>query len=182
MRVMDAQIHGVRLLRPDVHRDRRGFFVETFRKDVLNRAGISAEFVQGDHSRSVTGTLRGLHFEAPPGQGKVIRVARGRIYEAIVDIRRRSPTFGAHTTFVLDDEVHEQLYIPPGIAHGFAVLSDLADVCYLVSGYYDAALERGIAWDDPDLGIAWPVDDPVLSERDKHHPRLRDLGPELTVW
>lgn len=175
-------IEGPLLLIPEVHGDARGFFLETFRVDDLARAGIGEAFVQHNQSRSVRGTLRGLHFQAPPGQSKLVRVARGAIRDVIVDIRRESPTFGRHAQVSLDDVDHHQLYIPPGFAHGFCVLSDVADVVYGVSTYYDRVLERGLAWNDPELGIHWPVDEPVLSDRDRENPSLRDLGPNLTNW
>ena len=111
-----------------------------------------------------------------------MRAARGRILDVAVDIRRDSPTFGQHEIYELDDMTHRQVFLPVGIAHGFCVVSDVADVCYRVDAYYDAALERGLAWDDPALGIAWPADDPILSERDRTNPRLADLDPDLTAW
>lgn len=175
-------IEGPLLLLPEVHGDARGFFVEAFRADEVARAGISDAFVQHNQSRSVRGTLRGLHFQAPPGQAKLVRVARGAIQDVVVDIRADSRTFGRHSVARLDDVDHHQLYIPPGFAHGFCVISDEADVVYSVSTYYQPELERGVAWNDPELGIDWPVADPVLSERDQHLPTLRELDPALTRW
>lgn len=182
MRIERTGIDGPLLLIPEVHGDARGFFVETFRADEIADAGISEAFVQHNQSRSVRGTLRGLHFQVPPGQSKLIRVARGSIHDVVVDIRRGSPTFGRHAKVRLDDVDHHQLYIPPGFAHGFCVVSAEADVVYSVSGYYDPVLERGVAWNDATLGIEWPVDDPVLSVRDQRNPPLRALQPDLTRW
>ena len=182
MRIEGVGIDGPLLLIPEVHGDARGFFVETFRADEVADAGIRETFVQHNQSRSVRGTLRGLHFQVPPGQSKLVRVARGAIHDVVVDIRRESPTFGRHSTVGLDDVNHHQLYIPPGFAHGFCVLSEVADVVYSVSSYYDPALERGVAWNDPALRIEWPVDDPVLSLRDQQNPPLGALGSDLTRW
>lgn len=182
IRITAARLLGVLVLEPDVHPDERGFFVETYRHADLVRGGLDAAFIQENHSRSGRGTIRGLHVSAPPGQAKLVRVARGRILDVAVDIRRGSPTFGQHETFELDDVAHRQVYLPVGIAHGFCVLSDVADVCYRVDAYYDPALERGLAWDDPALGIAWPVEEPILSPRDRANPYLADLPPDLTGW
>lgn len=182
IRVTPARIPGVLVLEPEVHADERGFFVETYRREDLVRAGLEVDFVQENHSRSSRGTIRGLHFSIQPGQAKLVRAARGHILDVAVDIRRGSPTFGQHETFELDDVAHRQVYLPVGIAHGFCVLSEVADVCYRVDAYYDAERERGVAWDDPALGIAWSVDGPVLSARDRVLPRLADLPTELTDW
>ena len=182
MRIERVGIDGPLLMIPEVHGDTRGFFVETFRADDVADAGIGEAFVQHNQSRSVRGTLRGLHFQVPPGQSKLVRVARGSIHDVVVDIRRGSRTFGRHSQVRLDDVTHHQLYIPPGFAHGFCVVSEFADVVYSVSSYYDAALERGLAWNDPALGIEWPVSDPVLSARDEQNPRLGDLELDLTRW
>jgi dTDP-4-dehydrorhamnose 3,5-epimerase len=182
MEVIETAIPGVLILEPAVHRDVRGFFVETYRREQLERIGLNVDFVQESQSRSTLGTVRGLHFQEAPGQAKLIRVGRGRIFDVAVDIRRDSPAFGKHLDVELDDDAHRQVFLPPGIAHGFAVLSDVADVCYAVSAYYDPTVEHGIAWDDPDLGIRWPVDQAVLSERDTRHPRLRELPERLTRW
>ena len=182
MRVERLAIDGPVILTPDVHGDGRGILVETLREDELRAAGISERFVQENQSRSFAGTVRGLHFQAPPGQAKLIRAARGVIQDIAVDIRRSSSTFGRHLTVFLDDVDHRQLYLPPGFAHGFCVLSPEADVVYRLSRYYDPALERGIAWDDTALGIQWPEIDPILSSRDRTNPLLSDLSPELTDW
>ena len=182
MRVQETRLPGVRILAPDVHADHRGFLVESYRAADLVDAGIGDDFVQENHSRSVRGALRGLHFQAPPGQAKLVRVAHGSIYDVVVDIRRASPTFGQHLGVTLDDVDHQQLYIPTGFAHGFVVTSDEADVVYRLSRYYDGDLERGIAWDDPALGIEWPNPNPTLSDRDRSNPILAELPADLTNW
>jgi dTDP-4-dehydrorhamnose 3,5-epimerase len=181
-RITPTRLPGVWLIEPAVHADERGFFIETYRRSALAEAGIEVDFVQENHSRSSVGTIRGLHFAAPPGQAKLVRAARGRIWDVAVDLRRGSPTFGQHEAFELDHVAHRQVFLPVGIAHGFCVLSDPADVCYRANAYYDPALERGLAWDDPDLGIEWPVDEPILSARDRSNPRLGELPGELTDW
>lgn len=181
-RITPGRLSGIVVIEPEVHADERGFFVETYRRSSLTDADIALDFVQENHSRSVGGTLRGLHFSAQPGQAKLVRAARGHIWDVAVDIRRGSPTFGQHEAFELDDVTHRQVLIPVGFAHGFCVLSDVADVCYRVDAYYDPTLERGLAWDDPALGIDWPVDEPILSARDRSNPRLADLDPGLTDW
>jgi dTDP-4-dehydrorhamnose 3,5-epimerase len=182
MKIVELRLSRLIVIEPDVRRDERGFFVEAYRRSAYEEAGVDADFVQDNHSRSKRGTLRGLHFQSEPGQPKLIRSARGRILDVVVDIRRSSPTFGQHEAVELDDESHRQLYVPVGFAHGFCVLSEAADVVYKVGSYYNPATEVGIAWDDPDLAIAWPVLEPQLSDRDRNQPRLRDilhLLPEL---
>ena len=177
MQVLPSTLDGPVLMAPTAHEDARGFFVETFRADELERHGIRDTFVQDNHSRSVGGTLRGLHYQAGPGQAKLLRVARGAIWDVVVDLRPASATYGRWESFTLDDHEHHLLYVPVGFAHGFCVLSDEADVLYRVTTYYDPALERGLAWDDPDLAIAWPVSSPILSDRDRRNPTLRQLEP-----
>jgi dTDP-4-dehydrorhamnose 3,5-epimerase len=180
MRQVHTRIEGPILIEPIVHGDARGFFVETYRKNVLAELGIRDDFVQDNHSRSGRGVVRGIHFQLPPGQAKLVRCARGAIFDVIVDLRRGSPTYGAWEGHELSDENHRQLYIPVGFGHGFCVLSELADVTYKVSGYYDASIERGIAYDDPDVGIEWPSEVELLvSERDASAPRLADVRDEL---
>lgn len=177
-----ATLDGVIVVSPRVHRDGRGFFVETFREAEMARLGITERFVQDNQSRSTHATIRGLHFQRAPGQAKLVRVAAGRILDVAVDVRRTSPTFGRHVALELDDLDHRQLFIPAGFAHGFCVLSPTADVVYRVSAYYDPALERGIAWDDPEIGVAWPVADPILSQRDRALPRLSDIDRGDLDW
>ncbi len=178
MNVRTTEIPGVLVLEPRVVRDDRGFFLETFRKEVLERAGVPADLVQDNHSRSVKGTIRALHFQTSPGQAKLVRCARGSVFDVVVDLRRSSPTFRKTFSITLSDENHLQLYIPVGLAHGFCVTSDVADFVYRCGSYYDHATERGIAWNDPVLAIPWPTDRPLLSARDQSNPTLAEYpGP-----
>jgi dTDP-4-dehydrorhamnose 3,5-epimerase len=180
MRTVESSLAGVLAIEPAVHGDHRGFFAETFRADAWAAAGIAETFVQDNHSRSKRGTLRGMHFQVSPGQAKLVRCARGAIFDVVVDLRRSSPTFGRWEGFVLDDSSMRQLYVPIGFAHGFCVTSEIADVVYKCSSYYDAATEAGIAWDDPAIGIAWPIGvEPIVSERDTNAPRLADVADAL---
>jgi dTDP-4-dehydrorhamnose 3,5-epimerase len=178
-RRLETRLDGLVLIEPAVHPDSRGFFLETFRVDDYRELGIDAEFVQDNHSRSQRGSIRAFHFQLEPGQAKLVRAARGAIYDVAIDLRRDSPTYGQHEAFELTDANHRQLFVPVGFAHGFCVLSDIADVTYKVSSYYDPATERGIAFDDPDLGVDWPVDDPIVSDRDRSNPRLSEMAVEL---
>jgi dTDP-4-dehydrorhamnose 3,5-epimerase len=173
MRRLETNLEGPILLEPNVHGDSRGFFLETARANVLAELGITDEFVQHNHSRSAHGVLRGMHFQ--PGMAKLVRCARGRILDVLVDIRPGSPAFGRWEGFELNDENHHQLYCPDGFAHGFCVLSDVADVVYLCSTYYDAERESGFAFDDPDVGIRWPEMEFTVSDRDRRAPRLAEL-------
>ncbi len=180
MRTLPTRLDGPLLLAPDVLGDHRGFFAETFRADAWAEAGVDATFVQDNHSRSRRGTLRGIHFQTLPGQAKLVRCARGAIFDVVVDLRRGSPTFGAWEGFVLDDESMRQLFVPIGFGHGFCVTSEVADVAYKCSSYYDPATEAGIAYDDPAVGIAWPTDvTPIVSERDATAHRLADVADAL---
>ncbi len=176
-----TSLPGAWLLEPAVFGDERGFFCETFRAGDLAEAGISEPFVQENHSRSTRGVLRGLHFAIGAGSSKLVRCARGRIWDVIVDLRAGSPQYGSWQGFELSDENMHSLYIPVGFAHGFCVLSEIADVVYKQSAYYDAELERGIIWDDPDVAIEWPMpaDEIVVSERDCSAPRLAELADQL---
>jgi dTDP-4-dehydrorhamnose 3,5-epimerase len=179
MRRLETRLNGPILVEPAVHGDERGFFVETFRADRLAELGITTTFVQHNHSRSSRGVLRGMHYQI--GLAKHVRCARGRILDVVVDIRRSSPGFGQWEAFTLDDETHHQLFVPAGFAHGFVVLSEVADVVYLQDDYYDPQRDRGIAYNDPDVAIAWP-DNLTLqtSQRDRDQPRLRDVdGDDL---
>jgi len=176
---LETKLEGVVLVEPQVLGDERGFFVETFSRDAWREIGVEVEFVQHNHSRSVKNTLRGLHFQTEPGQAKLIRCVRGEIVDVAVDLRRGSPTYGQWEAHVLDDVKHRQLFVPVGFGHGFAVLSDVADVAYQVSSYYDPATEAGIAWNDPEVGVDWQVAEPLLSERDKSAPRLSEIADEL---
>jgi dTDP-4-dehydrorhamnose 3,5-epimerase len=173
VRRLETTLDGPILLQPEVHRDPRGFFVETARKTTLAELGITDEFVQDNQTRSSHGVLRGMHFQ--PGMAKLVRCARGRIYDVVVDIRPDSPAFGRWEGFELSDENHHQLYCPDGFAHGFCVLSELADVVYRCSAYYDPARESGFRYDDPDVGIAWPNMELQTSVRDDTAPLLHEL-------
>ena len=179
-RALDTELDGVVLIEPEVHGDERGFFVETFSHDTWHELGVTAEFIQHNHSRSARGTLRGIHFQTAPGQAKLLRCPRGRIFDVAVDLRRQSPTFGRWEGHVLDDENHHQFYVPVGFGHGFCVLSEVADVTYLVSSLYDPDTEAGIRWDDPEVGVAWGVEEPLLSARDQKAPLLGEASELLT--
>jgi dTDP-4-dehydrorhamnose 3,5-epimerase len=176
---LDTEIDGVVLLEPAVHGDDRGFLVETYSADAWREAGVDAEFVQDNHSRSGRGILRGLHFQTSPGQAKLVRCLSGKIWDVVVDLRRDSPTYVKWEGHDLDDKAHRQLFVPVGFAHGFCVLSETADVAYKLSSYYDPDSEAGIAWDDPEVGVEWPIDEPVLSARDRSAPRLAEIADEL---
>lgn len=179
MQIEASAIRDVKILTPSKHSDARGFFSEVYNAAALADHGIEVRFVQDNHSRSAeVGTLRGLHFQAPPfAQNKLIRVTRGRIFDVAVDLRRASPTFGRHVALELSAENWRQLFVPVGFAHGFCTLEPDTEVVYKVTDYYAPAHDCGLAWDDPDLAIEWPLQDArVLSERDARHPRLKDLG------
>ena len=173
MRSLETRLEGPVLIEPDVHGDERGFFLETFRATALAELGIHDEWVQDNHSRSARGVLRGMHFQ--PGMAKLVRCGRGAILDVLVDIRPGSPSFGAWEGFQLDDRDHRQLYCPDGFAHGFCVLSDVADVLYRCSAYYDPAREGGFRYNDPAVGIAWPAMEHTVSERDANAPLLSEL-------
>jgi dTDP-4-dehydrorhamnose 3,5-epimerase len=172
-------IDGLVLLEVEPHGDERGFLAETYRRDAWTEAGVDLDFVQENHSRSVKNTLRGIHFQASPGQAKLVRCSRGEVWDVAVDLRRESPTFGQWEGCELSDSNHLQLLVPVGFGHGFCVLSEVADVIYKLSSYYDGATERGFAWDDPEVGIEWPVSEPLLSERDTTAPKLSEIASEL---
>ncbi|RME80703.1 MAG: dTDP-4-dehydrorhamnose 3,5-epimerase [Zetaproteobacteria bacterium] len=181
MRVLETELPGVKIIEPRVFPDARGFFLETFHAERYARFGIpgqDAAFVQDNHSRSVHRVVRGLHFQRRNPQGKLVYVVRGRIWDVAVDIRPSSPTFRRWVAVELSENDHRQLWIPPGYAHGFCVLSELADVIYKTTALYDPADDAGIRWDDPDLAIDWPVQDPILSEKDRKLPRLAELAPD----
>jgi dTDP-4-dehydrorhamnose 3,5-epimerase len=173
-RRLPTEIDDVVLIEPTVHCDERGFFLETFRANEMAHLGIDVEFVQENHSRSGAGVLRGIHMQR--GQAKLVRCARGRIFDVAVDLRPESATYRRWEGYELDDADHRQLFIPDGFGHGFCVVSDIADVLYRVSSYYDPELETAIAWDDPEIAVDWPDSVPVLSERDRSAPSLADLA------
>jgi dTDP-4-dehydrorhamnose 3,5-epimerase len=180
MERLETRIDGPVLVKPKVHGDHRGFFHETYRRNVFEELGIADEFVQDNHSRSGRAIVRGMHFQVGDGMAKLVRCARGSILDVVVDLRRGSPTFGQWEGFELDDETLLQLYVPIGFAHGFCVTSEIADVMYKCSGYYDESIERGIAYNDPEIGIEWPSDIELIpSERDATAPRLSEIADEL---
>jgi len=179
VRVEQTSIPGVLIIEPDVHRDGRGYFVETYRADKYLQAGIADAFVQDNQSRSAGGILRGLHLQLKQPQGKLIRVIEGEIYDIAVDVRRGSATFGQWVAVTLSGENFRQCYIPPGFAHGFYVVSAVADVEYKCTDVYDPTGELGIAWNDPALAIPWPNPAPILSARDQNHPTLAAVMDRL---
>ena len=179
MERLPTELEGPVLLAPTLHGDERGFFMETFRADALAAHGVPTEFVQDNHSRSRRGTVRGIHFQTHPGQGKLVRVARGSVLDVVVDLRRGSPTFGRWEGFELDDERGHQLYVPVGFGHGFCVTSEVADFVYKCTAYYDPATESGFRFDDPDVGIEWPDVELLYSERDRAAPRLAEIADGL---
>ena len=181
MEELQTRLDGVRLFAPRVFADERGFFLETYRRTWLSEFGVDEEFIQLNHSRSSRGTVRGMHFQIGAGASKLVRCARGAIWDVVVDLRRGSPTFGEFEGFELDDVTHHLLYVPIGFAHGFCVTSDVADVCYQQSRYYSGDVERGFAPDDPQVAIAWPVPaaERVVSERDLTGPALAEIAGDL---
>jgi dTDP-4-dehydrorhamnose 3,5-epimerase len=175
---LSTRLAGPFLLEPVAHGDDRGFFIETYRRSVLAELGIDDEFVQDNHSRSRQGIVRGMHFQ--PGQAKLVRCVRGAILDVVVDLRRGSPAFGAWEGFELDDVAHRQVYCPDGFAHGFCVLSEIADVVYKTSDYYDPAAEGGFRFDDSAVGIEWPTEiELVPSARDRSAPLLSEIADSL---
>ena len=173
--VTKTPLSGVVIVRNRIFGDARGFFMETYHQKHFERAGLPTNFVQDNHSRSAKGVLRGLHFQYPQWQGKLVRALSGAIFDVAVDIRPDSTTFGQWYGLELNDENRLQLYIPPGFAHGFSTLSDLADVSYKCTALYKLEDEVGIAWDDPDIGIDWRVSNPIVSEKDARAPRLAEI-------
>ena len=176
---LSTRLDGPMLIAPKVIGDERGFFSETYRRSVFGELGITEEFVQDNHSRSGHGIVRGMHFQIGRGASKLVRCARGAIVDVLVDLRRGSPTFGEWEAFELNEENLHQLYCPIGFAHGFAVTSDIADVMYKCSGYYDESIERGFKYDDPEIGIEWPDVELIPSERDASAPLLSEVADEL---
>jgi dTDP-4-dehydrorhamnose 3,5-epimerase len=178
-----TRLPGLLVLEPAVFSDERGFFCETYRREWHAEIGIPAEvqFVQDNHSRSAHGVVRGMHFHIGDGVAKLVRCARGRILDVAVDLRKGSPTYGQWEGMELDDQSMRAVYVPVGFAHGFCVLSDVADVLYKQTAYYDPVVERGIAWDDPDIAIQWPLPagELIVSERDAAAPTLAEITAEL---
>ena len=174
MKIIETSIPDIIVIEPKVFGDTRGFFVETSRDDVLEQAGINVNFVQDNQSRSRKGVLRGLHYQLEHAQGKLVRVSSGHVFDVAVDIRLGSPTFGEWVGTHLDEESMRMMYIPPGFAHGFVVLSEQADFLYKCTDYYHPKSECGIAWDDSDIGIDWPLSDVSLSDKDKNNVMLKE--------
>lgn len=179
MRSVPTRLPGPIVVEPVVHGDERGFFSESYRRDAFAELGIEDDFVQDNHSRSRQGVVRGMHFQVGDGMAKLVRCARGEIVDVVVDLRSGSPTFAQWEAVELSDRNLRQLYCPVGFAHGFCVLSEVADVMYKCSAYYDETIERGIAYDDPDVGIEWPEIELAVSQRDADAPRLREVQAEL---
>ena len=182
MKFIPTDLPGVVLIEPDVYRDSRGFFLETYHQKRYAEHGIEGPLVQDNHSHSQRGTLRGLHAQIRRPQGKLVRAVEGEMFDVAVDIRRGSPTFGKWVGFVLSGENFRQLWIPPGFAHGFCVLSERVHVEYKCSDFYDPGHELGIAWNDPEIGIAWPIQGPILSSKDASAPRLAEVLDQLTAF
>ena len=182
MRVVPTELPGVLVIEPAVHRDARGFFLESYNERRYREAGIADRFVQDNHSRSGRGALRGLHAQVRNPQGKLVRVIEGEIFDVAVDVRRGSPTFGQWMGVTLSAENFRQCYLPPGFAHGFAVVSAVAQVEYKCTDIYDPKGELGIAWNDPAIGIDWPVAGPLLSERDMRHQPLASVIEQLPAF
>lgn len=175
MRVIETKLPGVLIIEPKVFGDQRGFFLETFQVERYKEFGIDLPFVQDNHSRSQRGVLRGLHFQRTRPQGKLVSVSRGTVYDVAVDINPQSPTCGQHVGVELSDENHRQLWVPPGYAHGFCVLSDVADFQYKCTDFYFPDDEGGLIWNDPEIAISWPFDTPQLSTKDQKNPTLQQL-------
>ena len=180
MERLETRLEGPVLVKPKIFRDARGFFHESYRRSSFSELGIPEEFVQDNHSRSGRGVVRGMHFQVGKGAAKLVRCGRGAIVDVLVDIRKGSPTFGQWEAFELNEDNLHQLYAPIGFAHGFCVVSEVADVLYKQAPYYDETIERGISYKDPDVGIKWPEGlELIPSERDTNAPLLRDIQDEL---
>jgi dTDP-4-dehydrorhamnose 3,5-epimerase len=178
MKILSTPLEGVLIVEPDLFGDRRGFFMETYHKKRYESEGIVADFVQDNLSYSVHGTLRGLHYQFPHSQAKLVQVFQGRIFDVAVDIRKGSSSFGQWTGVYLSDENKRQLFISEGFAHGFCVVSETALFSYKCSDFYAPENEGGILWSDPELSLEWPIKNPLLSEKDRNYPGLKDLLPE----
>ncbi|HII07508.1 MAG TPA: dTDP-4-dehydrorhamnose 3,5-epimerase [Methanotrichaceae archaeon] len=171
------------LIKPKVYEDDRGFFLETYKKQDMENIGIKTEFVQDNHSRSERGVLRGLHFQKEPySQAKIVRCVRGKIYDVAVDLRKNSPTFSRYLGLVLSEQNKHQLFVPRGCAHGFLVLSDVAEVVYKVDNVYAPEYEEGLIWSDPEVDVSWPLNDLIISKRDRFWPTLKDLAREDNLF
>lgn len=182
MRITSIDIPGVLLIEPAVFRDARGLFLETYHQRRYAEAGIPGTFVQDNYSSSVRGTLRGMHYQEPHAQGKLVMVTEGAVFDVVADIRKGSPTFGRWYGVELSADNRRQVYVPPGCAHGFCVLTDLAAFLYKCTDYYSPKDERGIVWNDPSLKIAWPVTAPILSPKDQALKTMADMEADLPVY
>lgn len=178
MKIIETDIKDLKLIQPKVFGDERGFFLETYRKQVFDELGLDIDFVQDNMSKSVKGTLRGLHYQIENTQDKLITCLNGKVLDVAVDLRQSSPTFGKHHSVILSEENKHTFFVPKGFAHGFSVLSEEALVYYKCSDYYNQSAERGLYWNDPSLEINWEVSNPFLSEKDKIHPRLEEIKKE----
>lgn len=179
---IDTDLPGVVLVAPQVHGDERGFFLETYHAEKYLAGGIRGPFVQDNHSRSSRGILRGLHAQAPSAQGKLLRVVEGEIFDVAVDVRVGSPAFGRHVFAMLSARNFRQIYVPPGMLHGFVVTSEVAQVEYKCTDLYRQEQEFSVRWNDPELAIPWPIADPVLSDKDRNAPLLRDVHDKLLPY
>jgi len=182
MEFRQTKLSGVLIVEPDVHRDDRGFFLESYHREKYAAAGIDLDFVQDNHSKSERGTLRGLHAQWRKPQGKLVRVLAGEIFDVAVDARKGSPTFGQWVGATLSSDNHHQIWVPPGFVHGFCVTSDIAEVEYKCTDVYDPGGELGVIWNDPDIGIEWPVAEPLLSGKDASAPQLKDVQDKLSDY
>jgi dTDP-4-dehydrorhamnose 3,5-epimerase len=182
VRFLETELKGIILIEPDVFQDARGYFLETYHAKKYAQGGIPGPFVQDNLSRSVRGTLRGLHYQLRNAQGKLVMVSEGTVFDVAVDIRKGSPTFGKWLGVELSSENKRQLYIPPGFAHGFCVLSETASFYYKCTDFYSSQDERGIIWNDRTIGISWPVTQPLLSPKDQAYKSLTDMAAELPSY
>ena len=176
---MEAELtplEGVIIIKPDIYKDDRGFFTETYSKDKYFSLGIKEEFVQDNYSRSKKNTLRGLHYQINKPQGKLVRVVNGKVLDVVVDVRQDSKTFGQYFSILLDDINFYQLYMPPGVAHGFCVISESVDFEYKCTDFYSPKNEKGVLWSDPDINIDWPVENPIVSLKDSTFNKLKDIS------
>jgi dTDP-4-dehydrorhamnose 3,5-epimerase len=179
MKITKCTLDGLLIIEPNVFPDNRGFFFESYSKQKYAELGINCEFIQDNHSASTKNTLRGLHYQLPPfTQAKLVRVCQGEIFDVAVDLRKDSPTYKQWEGFYLSEKNKKQLFIPKGFAHGFCVLSDYAEFLYKCDNYYSGKDDRGILWNAPEIGIEWPITNPILSEKDKSYPNLNDVKPE----
>ncbi len=177
MKISTAPLSGLIILEPNIFKDERGYFYELFQQNRYNEYGMPT-FVQTNVSHSKQNVLRGLHYQLPNAQGKLVGVINGKVWDVVVDIRKKSPTFGLWFSIILSDENHNQMYIPPGFAHGFCVLSETADFYYQCTDFYSPQSEKGIAWNDTEINIPWPIQEPILSSKDLVYPNLREINHE----